>query len=171
MPASKHPAAASGFSDLRSAFDNHPRAPHVPVDTADDAEKTAFREALLRHMAVAGVGAAALARATAVSKPQIDKLCQRKSETTNVADAIRLAAYFGKSVEDFCEMTDDRTKGPAMIIPPHPTESVADHPLWGCMAGTITIPEGVDLTDPVYTDDEMEAFLEHKSDLLRGLPR
>ena len=167
MPAPKKPVAATGYNDGRSNFDSAARASQTPGDASDDAEKVAFREALLRHMAESGVGAAALARATGVSKPQIDKLCQRKSETTNVADAIRLAAYFGKSVEDFCEMTDEKHKGPAMNVPPH---SVADHPLWGCMAGTITVPDGVDLTDPLYTDAQMEAFVDRKTDLLRGHP-
>ena len=37
------------------------------------------------------------------------------------------------------------------------------------MSGEVAVL--IDLTDPIYTDDEMEAFLEHKTDLLRGLPR
>lgn len=166
MPVPKQ-AAAPGFNDAGAVF--RPTAPASPVEASADPEKTAFREALLRHMAETGVGAAALARATGVSKPQIDKLCQRKSETTNVADAIRLAGYFGKSVEDFC--ASPHTKDTAMKPSAHTAQDMADHPLWGCMAGTISIPDGLDLTDPMFTDDEMGAFLDRKSDLLRGLPR
>jgi plasmid maintenance system antidote protein VapI len=166
-PASKQLAATPGFNDAQSLFDGHSRTSQAP----GDAEKTAFREALLHHMAETGVGAAALARATGVSKPQIDKLCQRKSETTNVADAIRLSAYFGKSVEEFCRTTAEKTKDPAMNSPAPAPQAAADHPLWGCMAGTITIPDGLDLTNPLYTDAEMEAFADRKADLLRGLPR
>jgi len=43
-----------------------------------------------------------------------------------------------------------------------------DHPLFGCMAGTITIPPDVELTDPMYSDDEMETFLDRKAALIRG---
>jgi hypothetical protein len=51
-----------------------------------------------------------------------------------------------------------------------PTEPPrGDHPLFGCMAGTFTIPPGVDLTDPIYTDEEMEEFLDHKTALLREM--
>ncbi|MGQ0563776.1 MAG: DUF7662 domain-containing protein [Gemmobacter sp.] len=42
------------------------------------------------------------------------------------------------------------------------------HPLIGCMVGMITIAPGVDLTDPMYTDKEMEEFLNHKIALLEG---
>ncbi|MFN0116325.1 MAG: hypothetical protein ACKVPY_16765 [Paracoccaceae bacterium] len=44
-----------------------------------------------------------------------------------------------------------------------------DHPIFGCMKGTITIAPGVDLTAPMYTDEEMDAFLDRKLRLLAGL--
>ena len=50
-------------------------------------EKERFREALIERMNLTGVTAAELARRTGVSKPQIDKLRQRKSAVTNVYDA------------------------------------------------------------------------------------
>ena len=69
-------------------------------DSMDDTNlPETFREALIQHMDAAGVGAAEVARRTGVSKPVIDKLRQRKAITTNVGDAVRLARYFGKSVE------------------------------------------------------------------------
>lgn len=52
--------------------------------------------------------------------------------------------------------------------PPAP-ERIGDHPLLGCMAGTFTIAPGVDLTEPMYTDAEMDAFVERKARLLAGL--
>lgn len=46
--------------------------------------------------------------------------------------------------------------------------SAGNHPLLGCMTGTITIPESVDLTEPTYSDDEMESLLDEKAARLRG---
>jgi hypothetical protein len=42
------------------------------------------------------------------------------------------------------------------------------HPLIGCMAGTITFAEGVDLTEPMFSDEEIEAWADRKAALLRG---
>lgn len=61
-------------------------------------------------MDVTGVTAAELARATGVSKSQIDKLRQRKVEATNVHDAMLIARYFGQTVEEFCGMTRKKDK-------------------------------------------------------------
>lgn len=54
----------------------------------------------------------------------------------------------------------------AVEIPATPPRG--DHPLFGCMAGTITIPPGLDLTEPLYTDQEMDGFLDRKAALIRG---
>ena len=48
-------------------------------------------------------------------------------------------------------------------VTPSPDASRKDHPLWGALEGMITIAPGVDLTDPVFTDAEMEAMLDHKA--------
>lgn len=64
-------------------------------------DRTRFREALIERMDLTGVGATDLSRRTGVPKTQIDKLRQRKSETTNVNDAILLARAFGQTVEEF----------------------------------------------------------------------
>ena len=65
------------------------------------ANKTAFREALIRRMESDGITAAGLARDSGVTKTQIDKLRQRRAAATNVHDAMRIARTFGMSVEDF----------------------------------------------------------------------
>jgi hypothetical protein len=44
-----------------------------------------------------------------------------------------------------------------------------DHPIWGWAPGSVTIAPGVDLTDPIITDAEMDAFVDDKARLL-GLP-
>lgn len=64
-------------------------------------EKDRFREALIERMDLTGISAAELSRRTGVSKSQIDKLRQRKSEVTNVYDAILIARFFGQPVEEF----------------------------------------------------------------------
>lgn len=43
-----------------------------------------------------------------------------------------------------------------------------DHPLYGCMAGMITIGEGTDLTEPAFTDEDMEGFLDARTAVLAG---
>ena len=37
------------------------------------------------------------------------------------------------------------------------------HPLWGALAGMITIAPGVDLTDPMFTDAEMDEWIDEKA--------
>lgn len=84
--------------------------------------KTRFRESLIEHMARTGTTAAGLARATGVSKAQIDKLVQRKVEVTNVADAIRIATYFNMSVEEFSGLSVNGQRIAALAEKLHPDE-------------------------------------------------
>ncbi|PNW61799.1 UNVERIFIED_CONTAM: hypothetical protein BEN50_25730 [Euhalothece sp. KZN 001] len=64
--------------------------------------KEAFRESLIEHLERHQVSLAELARETGVSLPQLQKLSQRRTVAPNVHDAVRIARYFGKSVEAFC---------------------------------------------------------------------
>ena len=64
-----------------------------------------FRDALVAHFERTGVTAAELSRRTGVAKTQIDKLRQGKATTTNVDDAILIAEFFGKTVNDFVSAT------------------------------------------------------------------
>lgn len=43
-----------------------------------------------------------------------------------------------------------------------------DHPLFGCMTGMITLPEGIDLTEPTYSDEEMDGISDRKVAALGG---
>lgn len=43
-----------------------------------------------------------------------------------------------------------------------------DHPLFGCQRGTMKVPQGVDLTEPGYSDAEMEALVDRKARLIGG---
>ena len=42
-------------------------------------------------------------------------------------------------------------------------QSKPRHPLWGCMKDMMWIDPTLDLTAPIYTDEEMEAFLDAKT--------
>jgi len=49
-----------------------------------------------------------------------------------------------------------------------PAPRNGDHPLFGCMAGAITIPDDLDLTAPMYSDADVEDWADAKSTLLQG---
>ena len=66
-----------------------------------------FREALIAHMDATRVGATELSRATGVRKALIDKHYQRRTDATNVHDAMRLASYFGKTVNEMVGLSGD----------------------------------------------------------------
>lgn len=60
-----------------------------------------FRDALLWHMDAHSVGPTELATATGVSLDAIKKLRGRGTAQTATENAILIAGYFGKSVEQF----------------------------------------------------------------------
>ena len=64
--------------------------------------KLMFREALIARLNLEGLSAAELSRKTGINKGTIDKMRQRRTEATNVADAMKIAKYFNQSVEEFC---------------------------------------------------------------------
>ena len=41
-----------------------------------------------------------------------------------------------------------------------------DHPIWGWAPGSVSIAPGVDLTDPMITDAEMDAYVDDTARLL-----
>ena len=49
-----------------------------------------------------------------------------------------------------------------------PSAPSGRHPLIGCMAGTMTVMPGVDLTEPTMSEQEIEDWLEQKTARLRG---
>jgi prevent-host-death family protein len=49
-------------------------------------------------------------------------------------------------------------KAKVMLVPVGDTRApLTKEEFFGCMAGTVTIPEGLDLTEPVWGDDWIEA--------------
>lgn len=60
-----------------------------------------FRDAFLEALDASGTSMADVARNTGVSVEQLKKIKQRPAARTNIDDAIRIAHFFGKSVESF----------------------------------------------------------------------
>lgn len=60
-----------------------------------------FRDAFVAHLERTGATVADIARKRGLSKGQLDKLRQGRTQKTNVDDAVEIAAYFGKSVDEF----------------------------------------------------------------------
>ena len=60
-----------------------------------------FREAFLQHLEATGTSVASVARGAGVSKDMLHKLKQGRTMAINVDDAIKIAAYFGQTVNEF----------------------------------------------------------------------
>lgn len=65
-----------------------------------------FRDALIWHLDSTQTRVADLTRATGVSRDVINKLLNGSSRSTAVENAILIAAYFGKSLEQFIRRDD-----------------------------------------------------------------
>ena len=63
--------------------------------------KDAFRESFIRHVNEFGSKVADLEGGTGVPRSIINKLLRRENRTTNVEDAMAIAHYYGKSLEEF----------------------------------------------------------------------
>ncbi|MGZ9812320.1 helix-turn-helix domain-containing protein [Pseudoroseicyclus sp. H15] len=62
-----------------------------------------FREALLRISEESGISLRRIAEGAGVSYEQLKKVKQGKSSSTNVDDAVRIAAFLGLTVEQMIE--------------------------------------------------------------------
>lgn len=60
-----------------------------------------FRDAFLLALEQNNVSMAEISRRTGVSLEQMKKLKQGKTQKTNVEDAMKIATYFGQSLEKF----------------------------------------------------------------------
>ena len=63
--------------------------------------KRTFRDSLLIAIENSGKSLKSVADATGVSYEQLKKLKQNKSKSTNVDDAIKIAAFFGQTLDEF----------------------------------------------------------------------
>jgi plasmid maintenance system antidote protein VapI len=76
---------------------------------------TQFRDSLNAHMEATGMSVAKLARGTGIKTSQLYKLAQKQVNSTNVEDAVRIATFFGKSVEEFMDMSHSTSKTDAAV--------------------------------------------------------
>ncbi|EYD71781.1 helix-turn-helix domain-containing protein [Limimaricola hongkongensis] len=65
-----------------------------------------FRDAFLAHLERTGTPVKRVAEEAGVSYEQLKKLKGREGSSTNVEDAVKIARYFGYSLDEFIE---DRT--------------------------------------------------------------
>ena len=57
---------------------------------------------------------------------------------------------------------------PLMWADHAPKGLLGDHPLFGCMAGTVRVEPGFDLTAPLFADSDVEGWMDQKAAHLRG---
>lgn len=78
---------------------------------------TSFREALMRHMTEQNTTIAELAAGARVSPDIIKKLRVRDQATTTAEVAMRIAAFYGKTMEEFVAGVDagERAKLSSML--------------------------------------------------------
>lgn len=73
----------------------------MPFGTLSACMEKPFREAFIWHVEKYDTKTADLVRATGVSRHVINKLKARPGSSTDVENAILIAAYFGKTVNEF----------------------------------------------------------------------
>lgn len=84
-----------------------------------------FREALLRRIDTpGGPSLRAVAAGSGVSYEQLKKLRQRDTATTNVDDAVKIARFFGVTLDEFLgdTMAADRARAVALYMQLSPEE-------------------------------------------------
>lgn len=73
----------------------------MPAGTLSADMEAAFRDALMWHMERHDTKIADLVRETGVSRDVVNKLRARPESSTDVENAILIAAYYGKTVNEF----------------------------------------------------------------------
>ena len=75
-----------------------------------------FRNALIRHMEDNQTKIADLVRQTGVSRDVINKLISRENSSTTVENGMLIAAYYGKTTNQFIAMEDVTPEGSAQNL-------------------------------------------------------
>lgn len=83
-----------------SSMDNCPLARRQPHKYLIIMENK-FRKAFLRHLSETNLKVTDVAKGARVSKDQLNKLKQGKSQSINVDAAVLVARYFGETVNEF----------------------------------------------------------------------
>ena len=75
-----------------------------------------FRDAFIERLEQTGKTVAEVARGTNVSVEQLKKVRQRDTSSTNVDDAVKIAHYFGLSIDEFLSDTTIADRSEMMDI-------------------------------------------------------
>lgn len=75
-----------------------------------------FRDAFIERLEQTGKTVAEVARGTGVSAEQLKKVRQRDPSSTNVDDAVKIAHYFGLSIDEFLSDTTITDRSEMMDI-------------------------------------------------------
>ncbi len=103
------------FSSMHPKMDNYP---HKSMDNCLLVARRqtdyypfmaqTFRDAFLEHIDSKENTVASIARSAKVSKDMLDKFRQGRTQSINVDDAIKVANYFGKNVDEFVDQARAR---------------------------------------------------------------
>lgn len=75
-----------------------------------------FRTALLYHMDKHQTAIVDLVKATGVSRHVINKIKAREGSSTDVENGLLIAAYYGKTLNQFVSMVDDAEVDPLVNL-------------------------------------------------------
>lgn len=89
--------------------------PERPLALSAAMERS-FRQALIWHMQRHETRVVDLMRGSGVSRGIINKLIREENGTTGVENAMKLAAFYGKGVEEFVRMQDIPVDHPLMAL-------------------------------------------------------
>lgn len=78
----------------------------MPIGTLCRGMASEFQTALKWHMEKQGTSITDLVRGSGVSRDVVNKLLSRPNASTNVENAIMIAAYYGMSVNQFMELRE-----------------------------------------------------------------
>lgn len=83
-----------------------------------------FRDALLSAIAATGTSIADVARGAGVSYEQLKKVGQRAAASTNIDDAVKVANFFGFTIDEFLkdDLASDRLAGARLWFQLTPAE-------------------------------------------------
>lgn len=89
----------------------------MPFGTLSAGMKNNFRTAFIWHLEKHGTKIADLVRETGVSRDVINKLKHREPSSTTAENALLIAAYYGKTVNEFmaCQEADEISRTRALL--------------------------------------------------------
>ncbi len=90
--------------------------PEMPIGSLSSAMADDFRSALLWHMEQHGTTTAELVAKTGVSRDVINKLKSRTNSSTTVENGMLIAAFYGKTLNDFVSREESSSSSRLMAL-------------------------------------------------------